>query len=293
MNPNKKLSTQHTIILETASQGHLERLKGLYRDSSPDVNWQDDDGFTALAIAAQYGQAAIVEYLLQRKADPNLATNTGATPLYLASFEKREKVVRVLLRNGVVDVNKATEEGLTPLHGACVSGAKGIVEQLLNNPKVDVMKTDNNGATPLFAACEVGRANIVTRLLKHPQIEPSRPTKFDATALWIAAQNGDLTIVKLLLLSGKELNTTMKCTFDGCNATAANRARWAQYQPKWKGVPNDDPARRRNHCASIAKLIDDFEEDPIAVRERLRQPGAALSPSSLCHNVFNSSRSPF
>lgn len=44
----------------------------MFAELSRDVNLQDEDGWTPLMFAAKSGSAAIVQYLLQRGAKPNL-----------------------------------------------------------------------------------------------------------------------------------------------------------------------------------------------------------------------------
>ena len=44
----------------------------IFAELSRDVNVQDEDGWTPLMFAAKSGSAAVVQYLLQRGAKPNL-----------------------------------------------------------------------------------------------------------------------------------------------------------------------------------------------------------------------------
>ena len=49
----------------------------MFAELSRDINVQDEDGWTPLMFAAKSGSAAVVKYLLQRGAKPNLRQVCG------------------------------------------------------------------------------------------------------------------------------------------------------------------------------------------------------------------------
>ena len=49
----------------------------MFAELSRDVNVQDEDGWTPLMFAAKSGSAAVIQYLLQRGAKPNLRQVSG------------------------------------------------------------------------------------------------------------------------------------------------------------------------------------------------------------------------
>ncbi|KAH8632533.1 hypothetical protein IG631_14216 [Alternaria alternata] len=92
-----------------ASNGHLDILKLLYR-GNPLIDRQDNEGFTPVAIAAQNGRLRIVNHL-RSIADLSIPTNTGQTPLSLATSAKHLECVKSLLGPsisalGVLEVRK-------------------------------------------------------------------------------------------------------------------------------------------------------------------------------------------
>ncbi|MEQ1799045.1 MAG: ankyrin repeat domain-containing protein [Lacibacter sp.] len=74
-----------------------------------DLNSPDKDGSTALTSAAGF-YPGITKALLDAKADPNLATKTGISPLFSACRWGNVEAVRMLLAAGA-DVNKESQIG--------------------------------------------------------------------------------------------------------------------------------------------------------------------------------------
>ena len=57
---------------------------------APDVDKQDEEGCTALTMAAYYGNLSVVLLLLSAGADPNKATDVNRTPiLHLVAYKVR------------------------------------------------------------------------------------------------------------------------------------------------------------------------------------------------------------
>ncbi|WP_375316490.1 ankyrin repeat domain-containing protein [Wolbachia endosymbiont (group A) of Colletes cunicularius] len=78
------------------------------------VNAKNADSGTPLHYAVWKGYDAIVNVLLQNKADPNAVINNGITPLHYAAKFSHLKSVKALLSNGAV-YNVVSDSGKTPL----------------------------------------------------------------------------------------------------------------------------------------------------------------------------------
>ena len=66
-------------------------------DRGADPNIANENGHTALHDAAEFRRGGVVQLLLQRGVDPKALTNNGDTPLYLATIQSfNEDVVKIL-----------------------------------------------------------------------------------------------------------------------------------------------------------------------------------------------------
>ena len=95
---------------------------------SVDPNIRDyGGGETLLHCAAYGGHLNVVEFLLERGADPNVQGDDGWTPLHYAVSRYHVDVARVLLDHGA-DPTIRDNEGMTPLELG--SYCEEIIEEL-------------------------------------------------------------------------------------------------------------------------------------------------------------------
>jgi ankyrin repeat protein len=122
-------------------------------------------GTTPLLRAAKAGDIAVMKLLLEKGADPKLATRNGVNPLMAAAGlgTKEEdttgrrktqtdsiEAIKLCLQAGI-DINAVDSRGQTALHGAAFWGLDDIVQFLADHgAKLDVK--DRQGKTPLDAA---------------------------------------------------------------------------------------------------------------------------------------------
>ncbi len=122
-------------------------------------------GTTPLLRAAKADDTEVVRLLLEKGADPKLATRAGITPLMAAAglgtkeedttgrFKTESDAIesiKLLLAAGM-DINAANGQGQTALHGAALKGSDEIVKFLADHgAKLDAK--DRQGKTALDAA---------------------------------------------------------------------------------------------------------------------------------------------
>ncbi|XP_072992094.1 potassium channel AKT1-like isoform X2 [Typha latifolia] len=154
-----------------------------------DPNESDNNGRTALHIAASKGSVQCVRLLLDFGAHPNSRDSEGRVPLWEALLGKHEKVVQLLADNGADlscgdmglyactaaeennikllediiryggDVTLPRKDGSTALHRAVCEGNTWLVDFLLEQG-ADIDKPDFQGWTPRNLADQQGHEEI-------------------------------------------------------------------------------------------------------------------------------------
>jgi len=136
-----------------------------------DVSWVDMTGETPFLRAALSGDTKTMRLLLDRGADPNIATLAGTTPLMAAagvnwtvaqtftwSKEALLEAVKICLERGA-DINATNSMGLTAVMGAANRGSDDLIEFLVSKgARIDVK--DATGRTPIAWAEGVFLASV-------------------------------------------------------------------------------------------------------------------------------------
>lgn len=184
-NPNSVLlhgvvGGQRSAIYLAAEKGYVVELRAMMNmpgiSASTQASFNDNFGLTAFHIAVQYGQMAVVLFLLDElHADVNMPTaERPATPLVTAVQNGREDMVSLLLSRGA-NINIRTREG----------------------------------RYPMYLAIERGHANLVKYFVNVCGVDLNAPTTMESTeapSLWLAIQCGQNFLVPLLISLGADIN---------------------------------------------------------------------------------------
>ena len=177
-NPNIPNASGYYLIHGAIHNGNLDIVKILIENNT-DVNIQSigkESGITPLYYAMGYGgqevNMAIVEYLLEQKANPSIPSSYGYYPIHGAIHNGNLDVVKKLIEHNVdVDIQSVGEKGgITPLYYAMGYGGQkidiSIVEYLLEqkaNPNSKVF----DGDTPMHMAGYHSRIDLIKKLLAY------------------------------------------------------------------------------------------------------------------------------
>lgn len=161
------------------------------------VNAKDDEGSTALKLAAMKGHTSVVRVLLEKGADPDLKNNYGHTPLMSATWSNHTEIMELLKRKGAkpFSIPESSETGYVVTWDK-LSGCDFIRERTLNN-RIRVIP----GLTePLFPANAMEIADGVVRGGPYDALGIGTYVLFDSGD-WIdlcglTFKNGSFTIVK-------------------------------------------------------------------------------------------------
>ncbi|CAC5397458.1 unnamed protein product [Mytilus coruscus] len=142
-------------------------LQWLINNGCP-INVSNDKGETAIfhaVHAAVSGNSRMIEILINHKADTNICTTKGYSPLYEACLLGYSRIANILLISGAKR-NMVATTGNTPLHAACWKGHTSIVIDLLQRG-ADLTITNNNDHTPLDLARLKEHHDIVQNIIRY------------------------------------------------------------------------------------------------------------------------------
>ena len=134
---------------------------------------------------------------------------------------------------------------------------------------MEVDQPRDTGATPLLIACESGHAEIAKLLLFDKRTNVNASGTNGRTPLWQASQNGHLMIVKLILATDKKINTSTRDTAHGL--TALDQAKISTHAPQIQWEQPEDVLRRHQNGPEIVRLLTEYEENPLNVRQQLQK----------------------
>lgn len=165
----------HTIVafgadlnlFEASAVGEINQVKELIKQQPDMINAYSPDGFQPLGLAAFFGQADVVEFLLLKGADVNSAShnNMHVRPLHSSAASQDLAISEMLLKHGA-DVNATQAGDITPLHEAAQNGQIEMVELILKyKPDINARKAD--GKTALAVAIEYKHEDVAELLKKH------------------------------------------------------------------------------------------------------------------------------
>jgi ankyrin repeat protein len=169
----------------------------------------DEDGQTALHVAAGCGNEEIISFLLEQGALANSRDEDGATPFMMACEAGHMGVVTVLLEHvGLQALQETNEHGLAALHYAAMWGHEEMVNFLMGQG-AQANSKDEDGTTPFMWACGEGRLGVVRLLLQHigPEALHERDER-GMTALHWACVKGRGEVVRALLIGGADPTVT-------------------------------------------------------------------------------------
>lgn len=276
MTENGPENLSETLLL-ACHEGDHERVRQLL--SNPAININQSflpPGSSALFTACFEGHLQVVKLLLTHPLIAvNQPQNEGASPFFAACQEGHLEVVRLLLADDRVDVNQAMIGNVTPLFMACQGGFLDIVTLLLSDGRVDRTKPTDDGGSPLFISCQEGYAEIVKLLLADEEVvkRANQNIVDGQSILSVVCEKNQVEVLKLLMVC--EMNEGL-LAFD--STINKEKAMDMSTDELWLALLEEidkeeiyprDLAEAQGFL-EILELMDDFQRDHVAVRERLR-----------------------
>lgn len=190
------LSIDEAIILK-----EREVFDQLLRDNPGLAKSVGPRGGTALMTAAAVGDTQSAQALLDKGADPNVKSAAGVTALALAMERGDKAMVDLLNRHGAKAAG-SPELSIALCQAAAIKGKGAIVEELLAKG-ADVNAVGSRDETALYKACYHGAPDCARVLLDH-NADPQRGAKRE-TPLIGAATQGHADIIRMLAAKGVDV----------------------------------------------------------------------------------------
>lgn len=176
-------------------EGNLARAQEMIIQSPALANASDDEGFTALHIAALSGNTPIVVLLLNHGADIEAKDRVnGLTPLHFAG---NPQVASLLISHGA-NIEAVGLAGETPLYMALWEGHPDVVSLLCSNKK----------DLDIHEASALGEPERVTELLEANPALVNHKGRQGRTPLHDAVRLGQKDVVELLIDRGADMTAT-------------------------------------------------------------------------------------
>ena len=116
--------------------------------------------------AASRSGTAVMELLLERRANVHCTDNNGLTALHTAAFDNNSEALQMLLAEGADMSARSTHLGSTALHVACKCGRSDAALTLLQQG-ADCLSIGHRGNSPLHYATAKGSKAIITLLVEY------------------------------------------------------------------------------------------------------------------------------
>jgi uncharacterized protein len=154
-------------LFEACAAGEVERVERLVAADGSAINAYSADGWTPLHLAAFFGHAKVVEFLLAHGADAKARSRNpnGNTPLHAALAGNHQMAAGLLIGHGA-DVNAADAGGWRPLHLAAANNNIDSIEALIAQG-ADVAAANGEGLPALSLAQEKNHREAAALLRKY------------------------------------------------------------------------------------------------------------------------------
>lgn len=148
-------------VFDVARSGTVAEMKDLMKQNPNVINEISDRGFSPLILACYRGNTEVADFLIDHVKDINYKSSEGTALAGLSIHYNKDLVEHLLKKNANPNIADAT--GTTPLLWAIKSGNKELVEILLKY-KADKTQKDSMGMTPFEYALKTNNTEIINLL---------------------------------------------------------------------------------------------------------------------------------
>ncbi|OWM71453.1 ankyrin-3 [Punica granatum] len=175
-------------LMVAAQVGDAEAVKVLVQSEAFDLDYQDENGFSAVMIAALKGHVEAFRALVYAGADVRLSNRASETAISISKLSPNRDQFEKVMLEFALEKGSLNTGGFYALHSAARRGDLGAAK-LLTSRGCDVNILDGEGYTPLMLAAREGHGPICKLLIScgaHCHFKNDR----GETALFLAQKNG-------------------------------------------------------------------------------------------------------
>lgn len=148
-------------IFDIARTGTVDEVKELMKQNPDIINQTNENGFSPLILACYRGNIEVANFLIDNVKDVNYKSQEGTALAGLSVKYNKDLVEHLLKKNA--NPNIADSSGSTPLFWAVKFGNKELVELLLKH-KADKSLKDSQGMTPFEYALQTNNNELINLL---------------------------------------------------------------------------------------------------------------------------------
>ncbi|KTF88881.1 hypothetical protein cypCar_00042086, partial [Cyprinus carpio] len=213
---------QETPLHIAARVKEGERVAEMLLKSGADVNAEQQNGETAMHVAARHGALQMIRALIPEGGDVTWKSKVGENPLHVAVRHCHARVVEEVLNSltnersrqeAELCVREGNQKGETPLHLAAELKSDAVhqpdedtcIIKILMEHHADVTAvTRQSRETPLHYSARVGNTAVLQEMLRNVpsnqlQTAINKHAKNGWSPLLLAAEQGHTEVVKVLL----------------------------------------------------------------------------------------------
>lgn len=165
----RRNQSKSSAVLAMAVKANFLDIVRLLIEAEVDINYQDQQGETALHVAARYGHDTCAKYLLEgsqlQKANTEISDYTYAwTPLFVASVDGNLGVAELLIEAGA-DADRIDSSGWTAKEHASLKGhidIARVLAEVTSIPDATTSESSTNASTSPSSSSSLNERKSIT-----------------------------------------------------------------------------------------------------------------------------------
>ncbi|NXO01863.1 AN33B protein, partial [Rhinopomastus cyanomelas] len=274
-------------LIVACYQGYVDIVIALAQCPHLDVNWQDNEGNTALITAAQAGHITITNYLLNYFPGLDIEKRNafGFTALMKAAMQGRTECVKALMMAGANVHATDPSRGLTSWEWACYTGRSEsafIMQRLMDRPCPEQLSDQYKPEWPKMKELLVKAAEPKTCLQR---ISECMRAAVSFRSFYGPEEDGVLDhMVKVTTSLGSPFIALSCRTVCPGSPPSVGKRRLAVQEIVRKQRAEEIRSQDKDHFSSYEKL---FQNSKVTLIPKKKDRRASLQPISLAVSQVN------